>query len=216
MPSHGERFKKDGRLSSVNPVPDISYIVSAYDRPEQLPVILWALKCQSHRNHEVIVTDNATNPAIAAAHSLAVKNLADARFRYVSTLKKIKVSDCYWSAEYGVKLSRGAWLCFPCDDTYLVPEFGQRMLTAGLVNGWDLVICGDIIVGPECNGRIGYKPWKMVPSRASKTTYIVRASAFPGFTNKPRVSGASLADYHLSGEVRNVGVIHDQFMVMHL
>ena len=199
----------------LGPVPDISYIVSAYDRPEQLPVILWALKCQTHRSLEVIVTDNASNPKIVAAQQKAVAQLEDPRFSYVHTFGKIEVSDCYWSAEYGAKRARGAWLCFPCDDTYLVPEFGHRMLMAGLQNGWDLVICGDIIVGPECNGRIGYKPWRMVPSRASKTTYIVRASAFPGFTNKPRVSGASLADYHLSGEVRNSGVLNGDFMVVH-
>jgi hypothetical protein len=197
------------------PAPDISYIVSAYDRPDMLPIILWALKVQTHRNFEVIVTDNSIVPAVTAAHRKVVAQLEDSRFSHLHTAHKIEVRECYWSAEYAAKRAHGQWLCFPCDDTYLVPEFGQRMLAAGYLNGWDMVICGDIVVGPLCNGHIGYKPWRMEPHRASKTTYIVRASAFPGFNAKPVVAGASLADYHLSGEVPNVGVLRDQLMVVH-
>lgn len=194
---------------------EISYIVSAFNRPVMLPVCLWAIKGQTNPRFECFVTDNATDPKIAALHKRAVADLRDKRFHYIHTAKKIKVSDCYWSAEHAAKQAKGTWLCFPCDDTYLVPEFGRRMLLAGYVNGWDIVICGDTVVGPECNGQLGYKVWKMFPGRATKTTFIVRRDAFPGFTGKLHKHGAVLADYHLSHEVKNSGVLRDQLMVVH-
>ena len=196
--------------------PEITYIVSAYNRPRLLRVILAALWVQTHENFEVIVTDNADDPEIRYLHQAEVRELSDDRFRYMLTAGKTKVSDCYWSAEYAAKRANGAWLCFPCDDTYLVPEFGERMLMAGLLNHWDLVICGNAIVGPECNGHIGYKPWEMEPRKASKTTMLIRREVFPGFTGKLHMNGAVLADYHLSGSIPNCGVLREQYMVVHL
>lgn len=203
-------------MTPRNRTPDISYIVSAYNRPEMLLVILAALNIQTNPRFEVIITDNSEDAITIARHREIVYFFNDKRFRYVNTAKKVKVSDCYWSAEYGVKLAKGEFLCFPCDDTYVVPEFGRRMLLAAHENNWDMVICGDVIVGPECNGGIGYKPWKMLPRKASKTTFIVRASAFPGFTGKLHTQGAVLADYHLSGQIHKCGVINEQYMVVHL
>lgn len=194
--------------------PEIAYIVSAYNRPAHLRVILAALSVQTNPRFECIVADNAEDPQFRKVHQEIVEEFDD-RFRWMKTAGKTKVSDCYWSAEYAAKRTNAAWLCFPCDDTYYVPDFGCRMLQAGYENGWDLVICENVIVGPECNGQAGYKLWKMKPRQASKTTYIVRASAFPGFTGKLHKSGAVLADYHLSGEIPNCGVLRDQTMVFH-
>ncbi len=205
--------------------PDISYIISAYNRPWMLPVCVWSLLGQSHRNFEVIVTDNATDKWTIAAHQKAI---ADAkaydpsraeRFIYVHTGKKIKVSDCYWSAEWAVKnIARGQWLCFPCDDTYLAPEYGARMLTRAYEKSLDMVICGDVVLGPEGNGRVGYKHWKMVPGRASKTTFMVRADKFPGFNGKLQYEGATMADWQLTRDIErvgSVGTVEDQLMVVH-
>lgn len=206
---------KNPKHTAANLGPEITYIVSAFNRPVMLPVCLWSIKGQTHGNFEVIVTDNSKDRKIISLHKLAVSQLKDRRFKYLHTANKIRVSDCYWSAEYACKSAKGQWLCFPCDDSYLVPDFGRRMLLAGYSNDWDMVICGDVTVGPECNGGIGYKLWKMVPGKATKTTFIVRSSIFPGFTGKLNTHGAVLADYHLSGQIENVGILSDQLMVVH-
>ncbi len=209
--------KQSAPFSKAKSTPDITYVVSAYNRPVMLPVILWAIKGQTHFNFECIVTDNASDKAIAAKHELSVKQLDDSRFKYVKTYGKIPIEDCYWAAEYGLKDARGIWYCFPCDDTYLVPEFGARMLSYGTQHCLDMVYCEDVVVGTDASGQSGYRVWKQYVGHTLKTSFIVRASSFPGFS-KPHISTAAAVDYFFShtmnksgariGSVRECMVVH--------
>jgi glycosyltransferase involved in cell wall biosynthesis len=77
--------------------PDISYIVSAYGEraAEVLPCLLWSLKAQTHRDFEVIVTDNSNDtPSTSSKNRAIVAALKDKRFRYFNTARKTKVNDC--------------------------------------------------------------------------------------------------------------------------
>ncbi len=96
-----KRKKKPSANSS--PQPEITYIVSAFNRPVMLPVALWSIKGQSHSDFECIVTDNADSNTLAKQQEKMVKDLNDHRFRYVRTATKTQVSDCYWSAEWANK-----------------------------------------------------------------------------------------------------------------
>jgi hypothetical protein len=169
-----------------------------------LPVILWSIKGQTLQNFECIVTDNATDPGTAAKHRDAVKSLRDPRFSYIATARKIKVNECYHSAEYALKGASGSWYCFPCDDTYLVPEFAARMLAKGIAEGLDFVYCEDVIVGPDASGGSGYRVWTQSIGRTVKTSFIVRASSFPGFS-KPNIPSPVAADYFFGHEMRQAG-----------
>ncbi len=197
---------KNKRMQSArsSPAPDITYVVSAYSRPVMLPVILWAIKGQTHQNFECFVTDNSTTPAVSKQHEDAVKSLHDPRFAYIPTAKKIKVNECYHSAEYALKGARGGWYCFPCDDTYLVPEFGARMLAKGISEGLDFVYCEDVVVGPDASGGSGYRVWTQSIGRTVKTSFIVRASSFPGFS-KPNIPSPVAADYFFGHSMRQSG-----------
>ena len=192
------------------PIPDITYIVSAFNRPWMLPVCLWSIKGQSHTRFECMVTDNATDRGVARQHRAAVAALADPRFRYLPTAGRIAVSDCYWAAEYAIDHhARGHWLCFPCDDTYYVPQFGQRMLAAAYANGWDFAIAGQAVVGPEASGNSGYRVWEMSPGKSIKTSFMVRRDTWERvgrFAAKPNVSAAMAADYAFSAQVQAAGV----------
>lgn len=187
-----------------------------------LPVILWALAGQRHRGFEVIVTDNATNDHIAADHRSSVQcvqgRIKDVRFKYVRTAYKIDVADCYHSAEYAIKHhAKGTWYCFPCDDTYLVPDFGQKMLKAAYANGWDFVYTKRVIVGSEASGGAGPQMWEMQLGRTVKTSFIVRATAFPGFV-KTGVPAPVEADYYLGTNMNQRGArigSVDEVMVVH-
>ena len=167
--------------------PDLTYIVSLHHRPEYLRVCLYALQMQTHTDFEVIVTDNTTDAKVARIQKDFVSSLRDPRFRYVRTAGKIEVRDCYWSSEYAMQRARGKWLCFPCEDTYYPKDWAQRMLTAAMKDNLDLALCENVIVGPDSHGADCYLPLRLGTSSfpGHKTTFIVRASKFPGWINKP-------------------------------
>src|SRR6185369_4554868 len=51
---------------------EITYVVSAFNRPLMLPVALWSIARQTHRDFECIVADNAEDERIAKLHKIAV------------------------------------------------------------------------------------------------------------------------------------------------
>jgi glycosyltransferase involved in cell wall biosynthesis len=188
---------------------EISYIVSLYNRPQLLPCCLWSLKAQGHSDFEVIVTDNTTDNKVARQQKDFVADLNDSRFRYVRTAGKLPVSDCYWSAEYGMKLAKGKWLCFPCEDCYYPPEWAQRMLTAAVAGNLDLALCDRNITGPEPCGADRYMVLNLgTPAFPGyKPSFIVRASRFPGWLNKPTMGACSGVDRTtLQAMVRDPGI----------
>src|ERR1019366_1371305 len=176
--------------------PEISYIVSLYARPEYLAACCWSLIGQRHTDFEVIVTDNTTDNKVARRQQQFIATLKDKRFRYVRTAGKIEVSDCYWSAEYGMKLAKGKWLCFPCEDCYYPPEWSQRLLAAAVGGNWDLALCENIVVGPETCGSDRYMLVRVgTPSfPAYKPSFIVKAEKFPAWLNKPTITACSGVD----------------------
>jgi glycosyltransferase involved in cell wall biosynthesis len=177
-------------------MPDISYIVSAYSWMEQLPTCLYSLKAQTHGDFEVIVTDNSTKENLARRCRSIVTSMRDKRFRYLHTAGKIRVSDPYWSSEYGIKHSSGRWLCFPTDDAYYPPEWAQRMLVAAYRGNLDLVLCERLIAGPDGCGAEGYFPVDCAESGIPgyKPSFLVRRSKFAGWLNKPMVVACSGVD----------------------
>ncbi len=186
---------------------DVTYIISAFDRPTMLAVCLWSIKGQSHENFECIVADNADDPAIAAQHARVVRDMRDARFRHVRTFKKIPVSECYWAGEWVAQhLAKGRWLCFPCDDCYYLPEFAKLMLTAAVAEQSKIVMSEFVLMGPEAAGGSGvYQRWKSIPHKLIKSAFLIQRSAFPGFKEKPKASMPSAADTALGTELVRAG-----------
>src|SRR5271169_3101824 len=168
------------------PSPDLTYIVSCYSWVDQLATCLHALKAQSHKDFEVIVTDNSTTPQAADEVKAIVRNLGDKRFRYFHTAPLIAVGDCYWAADEGIARAHGKWLCFPCEDIYYPPEWGSWMLAAAYRANLDLVLCERVVFGPRTSVHDSFNAvtfnddWK-----GCKSSFIVKASAFPGWTLKP-------------------------------
>jgi glycosyltransferase involved in cell wall biosynthesis len=180
----------------VSNQPEISYIVSAYSWVEQLPTCLCSLKAQTHVDFEVVVTDNSTDNKLAKQNRAAVSSMKDSRFRYLSTAGKIKVSECYWSSEYGMSKTCGRWLCFPCDDCYYPPEWAQRMLVCAYQGNLDLVLCELMMNGPAPCGSDRYMLLRMGTEffPGYKPSFIVRREKFKGWLNKPVVAACSGVD----------------------
>lgn len=171
---------------------DISYIVSAYNRPKSLVTCLASLVDQSHDNFEVIVTDNADDDQMANENRKVVQRFKDNRLFYFRTTKKIKISDCYWSAEWAINnVVKGKYLCFPCDDCYYVPTFGEKMLNYSKLYGWDLVCC-DVLYRWN-SGQHGILYVKPDRALGTKTSFIVNSAKFNGFRMKPKDKAAPCA-----------------------
>jgi len=209
---------------------ELTYIVSAFNRPAMLPVALWSIAGQSHQDFECIVADNSDNEDTAGEHRKIVEQINSffsiPKFFYVRTHKKTKVSDCYWAAEWivqNIKFAKGRWLCFPCDDTYLVPEFAQRMLIEAAKRTADFVYVKHIVCGPEALGgpETAYAVWDQRLHRTAKTSFIVKRSVFNevgGFQGKMDRPGTVNADYFFSSQMvaakKRIACV-DQVLLVH-
>ena len=171
---------------------DISYIVSLYNRTDQLRVCLAMLAAQTHQDFEIIITDNTTDPATAKANRELVTTMGG---RYFAT-SHLKVSDCYWSSEFGMTKATGRWLGFPCEDVYYPPQWAQRMLGAAVTNNWDLVLCSDVICGPDTCGAPFYMPLELGSASfpGYKSSFLAKRARFTGWINKPKMTACSGVD----------------------
>lgn len=160
----------------------VTYVVSAYDRPDSLAVCLWSLKVQTARDFECLIADNAIDVGIAARHQGVVAALNDKRFRHISTVGKGKARDAsYGSADWMVEYeARGEWLCFPSDDSYYVPQFQALMLGAAQPNAWDLVYC-DLLYDPRLAGRYAVLIASPQVCSIDKTNFMLRRDVWTGF-----------------------------------
>jgi GT2 family glycosyltransferase len=181
--------------------PDISFIVSTYNRPEMLWCCLASLRAQTHKNIEIIVTDNATDIGVKATHRSAC-SLFDAQYIAANVLT------CYHSAEMGVASASGTFLCFPSDDSYYVPTFAAEMLKVATERQASLVYC-EMVYNPrwpmDTYRLLGAKPQL---NHIDKTGFILRRDKFLGFPNKPESSMACACDGYLIDELVGQGVSH--------
>lgn len=120
----------------------VSFIVSAFNRPDALACLLFGLKIQTFGDFEVIVADNSNGDDTVEV----LRMLEDPRFG----LFLAGARDCYESANLGAERARGEYLCFPSDDGWYAPRFLELMLRHG--DGADLIYCNCI-----WDGR-GYGP----------------------------------------------------------
>jgi hypothetical protein len=165
-----------------------SFIVSAFDRPDALACLLYALKIQTEPDFEVIVTCNAPmRPP-----------LEDDRFSYHGTMLR----DCYESANHGATIATGEYLCFPSDDGYYAPRFLELMLKHG--NGADLIYCNCVYDGHGC--ECGFMDTAPVCGRIDKGGFLLRRSLFTGFEGPFGVDRA--ADGNLIEDLVRKGASH--------
>jgi glycosyltransferase involved in cell wall biosynthesis len=156
---------------------DLSFIVSAYDRPEHLICCLASLALQDGAETEIIVTDNSNDPTTQAFHREYCEQLGA---RYIHT----GLPGCYHSAEVGAQYASGAYLSFPSDDSYYVASFAEVMLKAAHERELDLAYC-EMLYSPRWPGDkyrlLGVEPRL---NKIDKTGWLIRRSKFYGFPDK--------------------------------
>ena len=161
----------------------VSYIVSAYDRPELLRCCLASLAAQTDRNREIIVADNSP-----AQVNRRIAEQFDVRYFHTNMF------DCYWAAEWVVAHeARGEWLCFPSDDSYYAPIFQETLLDTADKNGWQLVYC-DMVYDRRIGGRYSVLNVEPRLDHIDKTGFLLNRGWWIGFPDKPSRPGPCAAD----------------------
>lgn len=154
----------------------ISYIVSAHNDLERLPCCLWSLRAQTDQDFEVIIADNSETPKMRnAIYALATSILPDVRYMATSQ------PECFHAANAVASEARGEFLCFPSDDSYYMPVFGEEMLKAAF--DADFLMC-HMVYDKRCgHGRYTAIPQEPKRFWCDKTGFIIRKEKFTGFPN---------------------------------
>jgi glycosyltransferase involved in cell wall biosynthesis len=183
--------------------PDISFIVSCYDRPDMLRCCLASLAVQTHKNFEVIVTDNAPK---ASENQLSHEGLCNAvGAKYINT----EATGCYHSAEMGALLASGTFVNFPSDDSYYMPTFAEEMLKAAWEQSLEMVFCEMVY-----NGRWPSESYHLMGTapclnHIDKTGFLIRRDKFYGFPDKGE-GGYCAADGLLIDRLVREGIKHNK------
>jgi GT2 family glycosyltransferase len=164
----------------VTETPDISYIVSAFDRPKSLRCCLASLSVQTHQNFQVIITDNAEPGSFHQKWNEDIWREDIVLADYINTA----LPGCYHSAELAAQSARGIWLSFPSDDSYFVPHYAEFMLKAAREQSLDLVYAEQLY-----SPRWENEPYHLMGVKAQlnsidKTGFFLKRSKFMGFPDK--------------------------------
>lgn len=154
--------------------PDISFIVSTYKRSTELTICLKSLELQTGISSEILVADNFGSQSVA--------NLCNGH-RYFNTSKKCR--DCYSSANLLVEFARGRYVCFPSDDNYYVPTFGERLYSFAKKFKLDLAYC-DFVYDDRVVGSYQVIRAQPLIGHIDKGGFILKREKFPGFKTDRR------------------------------
>ena len=202
-------------------MPKVTYIVSAFNRPQHLRGCLASLQVQTDSDMQVLVADNATDPVMAMRNQGVVRDLYDDRFRYICTDQHLAQPawDCYWSAEWMIaNHADGEWLCFPSDDSYYMPVFQETCIKAAEANGWGLVF-PEMLYDRRIHGKYAILNTRAEVCGIDKTGFLMRRSVWPGeWPGKPQQLSASCCDGELVVALVRSGVKWgkvDEILVLH-
>lgn len=181
-----------------------SFIVSAFDKPDQLCSLLYALKVQTEQDFEVIVCDNSPNRCNLAPVA-KMGNCGAPQFRYVHTGPTC--CNCYQSANLAAaEDAHGDYLCFPSCDGWYTPTFLADMLRPGV----DLTYC-DMLYDPRGDTQTPqrYRVIDVMPKLGciDKGGFLIRRDKFQPFPWK-EPSGEVFADGMLIERLIASGVTH--------
>lgn len=178
----------------------VSFVVSAFSRPDALACLLFGLKIQTERDFEVIVADNSNGDETVEV----LRMLEDPRFGLFLAGGR----DCYESSNLAASKAQGEYLCFPSDDDYYAPRFLELMFRYG--GDADLIYCDCVYDGH--GGECGVMAAEPKMGSIDKAGFLLRRSKFTGFPGPFGVCRA--ADGQLVEEVIRNGASHQKVNVM--
>ncbi len=172
--------------------PTISFIVTAYDRPLSLAVVLASIRTQTVP-HEILVCCNSPKKSAAGRLDWFSENARVSKFFGATFLPTGEwgASCGYFSTEMAVErgYAKGEWLAFPCDDTIYVQGYSDIMIRHARENKLEVVYCSMVNdpmehPGVDGFGRYGIHPPRIRKLGMGKDQFMVKRSWFTGFPGK--------------------------------
>lgn len=205
-------------------MPKISFIVTAFERPNALRTCLSSLVQQTERDWEAIVVDNSRdesgwNGVDWVGNERICADLMDKRIIYMNTSPYTGIEDeihkysLYKATDMGVNITSAPWLVFPNDDSYYCPWFAERMLHAATSNNWELIYCDLIAGGPGGHWLLSASPRRCC---IDKTSFMLARSRYIGFP--AATEDYAQADGLMIEQLVRDGIRHgrvDQVLVVH-
>lgn len=178
--------------------PIVSVMISAYNRPKQLPVLLGALQAQTMPHWEALVLDESPRHV----NLPVVDALGDPRVRYI---------ECPHANDWGQtsKLkaaknkARGQWFMFTNDDAYYVPTALHQFTHTAI--GWNL----ELVYSDWLYDQFGYVAWPVQPKTGHIDVggFMIKAETFKRFADLWRV-GVQTGDGEFIEKLVSSGVKH--------
>jgi hypothetical protein len=176
--------------------PKISFIITAWGikRPRSLLTILSAIECQTIPEWEALVVDSD----FTQDHFNYTLLDEERMFYFPKPLgKPHQHEEMYKASEWGAGKAFGEWLCFPNDDSYIVPQFAERMIQASEITNSEFVMCDMVHGRSDAVDPTGVHIYLSVEPHygaIDKTSFIVRKKSFEKIGGFPMKYGWYGAD----------------------
>ncbi len=187
-------MRKTTRLRSV---PDISFLVTANSKPEALAITLTSLNLQKKCSIEILVSNNATGQMREDITSIC--EMCDV------TEVQNDEPECYSATNMLAKRARGKFLCFPSEEDYYTPIFGQKLLAHARRFKLDLVYC-DCIYDSRYIGSYEVMRVQPIIGHIDKGGFLLKRQLFHGWPDTPTLPISSLCDGKLIENLRGDGI----------
>jgi hypothetical protein len=128
--------------------------------------------------------------------------------QFGAKLFDVQADNLYYATLEGIEGTRSDWLCFPNDDSYLMPFYSRIMIREANKAGWDLVYC-DCIYDPRMQKNY-YQVFEVTPvaGRIDKICVMVRRKVFHGFPLIEHPQFWTMADGLFVRQLVKEGVAH--------
>jgi glycosyltransferase involved in cell wall biosynthesis len=156
--------------------PKVSLAVAAYQSPDSLAGLIYALKGQTYSNWEAIVIHDGPGPQVKAV----VESIREPRVRWIETEERRGHWGHPWR-QFGIDQCTGQFIGLTNDDNWYAPTYFEWMLHQ---------LSRDKADFAYCNMVHSHQQWKYFPTRPKRgccdlgawigSAELVRATPWPG------------------------------------
>src|SRR6185295_16508073 len=192
--------KKTPSTAPTRRTDTVAFIVSSRGRPKELASCLASLVLQDDPKTLIVCTTKDNPKSIDGVRKVCRQ--------FGAKLMDTRSETMYHATLEAIENSESEWLCFPNDDSYLMPLYSRIMIREANRAGWDLVYT-DVVYDPRMDKNY-YKVFEVSPvaGRIDKICAMVRRSAFKGFPMIDHPQFWTMADGLFIRQMVKDGVAH--------
>lgn len=180
-------------LKTTN-VPDISFLVTAHSKPAALVITLQSLFLQRNVKSEILVSNNA--------YGKMKKEISEVCARYPVNEFINEKHNCYAATTFLSKHAKGKFLCFPSEEDYYTPVFGEKLLSHAKKFNLQFVYC-DCLMDSRYFGSYEVLRAQPILGHIDKGGFLIKRELFKGWPKTPDRAIAAGCDGMLAEQIKN-------------